>query len=55
MQLDRWVKCGSHIFSEVYVNNVKSMYASAPGQIVDCTEFILGIYTDIVALYLHVN
>ena len=26
--------------SEAYANNVKCMYTSAPGHIVDCSEFI---------------
>ena len=38
-----------------YTNNVKYMYISISGHIVDCSEFIQGIYTDIVAPYLHMD
>ena len=31
------------------------MYTSVPGQIVECIEFIWGIYTDIFASYLHMD
>ena len=31
------------------------MYTSACGYHVDCSEFISGIYTDIVDLYLHIK
>ena len=32
--------------SGAYVSNAKCMFTSACGDIVDCTEFILGVYTD---------
>ena len=37
---------------EAYASNVKGMYTSAPGHMIDCTEFMLGVYTDIVVSYL---
>ena len=40
MQWDKYVQCGRHICSGAYANNVKCMYTSAPGHIVDCSEFI---------------
>ena len=42
------------IFSGAYANNVRSMYTTVSGHIVDCNEFIWGIYiyTDTVAMYL---
>ena len=43
------------IFSQGHVSNVKCMYTSACGDIVDCTEFIWGIDTDIVVLSVHMN
>ena len=41
------VQCGRHIQSGEYVSNVKYMYTSAPGHIIDCIEFIWNIYTEI--------
>ena len=35
-------------------SNMKYMYTSACGYIVDCIEFIWGIYTDTIVSYLHV-
>ena len=35
-----YVQCGRHICSGTYVSNVKCMYISAPGHIVNCIEFI---------------
>ena len=35
--------------------NVKCMYMDAPGHIIDCSELILGIYSDIVISYVHMN
>ena len=37
---------GWDICSGAYANNVKCMYTSAYGHIVDCGEIIWGIYTD---------
>ena len=31
------------------------MYTSAPGDIIDCIEFIWDIYTDIVVSYLYMT
>ena len=31
-----------------YASYVKCMYTSAPSHIIDCSEYILSIYTDIV-------
>ena len=47
-------KCGGHICSGAYANNVKCMYTSAPGH-VDSNEFLLGTYIDMVASYLHMK
>ena len=30
------VQCGRHICSKVYANNMKCMYMSASGHIIDC-------------------
>ena len=38
-----------HICSGAYASNGKCMSASAPDHIIDCIEFILGIYTSIVS------
>ena len=40
MQWDIYVQCGRHICPVAYVNNVKCIYTSALGDIVDCSEFI---------------
>ena len=53
VQWDIYVQCGMHICSGAYDNNVKWLYTIAPGHIVDCIEFILGIYTDIVVSCAH--
>ena len=37
-----------HISSGAYGSSVKCMHTSACGHIIDCSEFIRGIYTDIV-------
>ena len=47
------MQCGKHICLWAYVSNVKCMYTSASGHIVDCIEFIWGIYTDIVVSFVH--
>ena len=44
----------AYLFRE-YANNVKCMYNSACGDSVDRSEFIWGLYTDIVTWYLHMN
>ena len=44
-----------HICPGAYARNVKWKYTSACVDNVDCIEFILGIYTDIVVRYLHMN
>ena len=38
-----------------YANNVKGMYTSAFGHNFDYSELIWGIYTDMVASYLHIS
>ena len=43
------------VFVMAYASNVKYMYTSISDHIVDCSEFMWGIYSDIVALYLHMN
>ena len=42
------MRCGRHICLRAYANNVESMHICVPGHIVECTEFIWGLYTDIV-------
>ena len=49
------MQCGRHIFQGHYANNVECMYTSVSGHIGDCSELIRGIYTDIVALCLHMK
>ena len=49
------MQCGRPISSGAYANNVLCMYTSAPGHIIDCTELILGIYTDIVVSYVIIK
>ena len=41
-----------NICSREYASNVKCMYTSTPGHIVHCSEFISGIYTDIVVSHM---
>ena len=55
MHCNIYVQCGRHICSGAYVSNVKCMYTTSSGHIVDCSEYILGIYTQIVVLYHHVK
>ena len=43
------------VYSETYGNNVKCIYTNVCGHIVDCSEFILGICTDIGVSYMHMN
>ena len=40
VQLDIYVQCGRYICSGAYVSNVKYMYTSAAGHIIDCIELI---------------
>ena len=42
----QWYRCAvsRHICSRAYANNVKCMYISVSGHIVDCIEFICSIY-----------
>ena len=47
------MRCGKHICSGAYANNVKCMHSIAPDCTADCSEFILGICTGIVFSYLH--
>ena len=49
--------CGKHILFPLwaYVKNLKYMYISLPGYIVDYTEYILGLYTGIVVLYMYMS
>ena len=45
-----YAMCQAYLF-RAYASNVKVMYTTAPGHIVDCIKFIWGTYTDIVAAY----
>ena len=47
------MQCGRHICSGAYVSNMKFMYTSSFGDIVDYIEFIWCIYTAIVILDAH--
>ena len=49
------MQCDRNRYSGAYVNNVKCMYISVPGHIVNCIEFIFIIYTNIVVSYVHMN
>ena len=40
---------------QAYVNNLKHIYTSACGDLVDCIEFIRGIYTDIAVSHVHMK
>ena len=42
------IQCRRCICTGAYGSNVKCLYASPSGQIIDFTEFLCGIYTDIV-------
>ena len=48
VQWDIYIQCGRHTCSRAHASNVKYMYTSSPVHIIDCSEFIRGIYTDIV-------
>ena len=52
---DMYVQCDRHICLGAYTSNMECMYTSAYGHIVDCSEFISGIYTDIVFLNVHMK
>ena len=39
-----YMQCGMQFSSGTYASNVKYMYTSAPGYIVDCSEFVRHIY-----------
>ena len=43
------------IITGTYANNVELMYSSTSGHTVDYSEFIWGLYTDMVVWYLHMN
>ena len=49
------MQCDRHIYSEAYVNNVKFMYTSACGDIMDYIGFKWGIYTDLAVSNVHIN
>ena len=44
-----------YIYSEVHANNVKYVYSSASGHIVDSSEFISGIYIETHVSYVHIS
>ena len=46
--------CSRHICSGAYANNMKCTYTTTCGHIVDCKEFIWGIYIDTVVSCGHV-
>ena len=54
VQWDIHMKCSGHICSGANVNNVKCMYTKTCGDIVSYIEFV-GIYTEIVVSYVHMN
>ena len=43
------------IFIQEHMQKMQNMYTSAPGLILHCSEFIWGIWNDIVVSYLHMN
>ena len=55
VQWDMNVECGRHTCSVPYASIVEYMYTSVYGPIVDCIEFIWGIYTYIIVSYLHIK
>ena len=55
VQWDIYMLYDRNICSGAYANNVKCMYTSASGHIVDCREFIWGIYSGIAVSYMHMN
>ena len=55
VQWDIHVWCERHIYSGAFATNVKFMYTSTCGHIVNCSELMWYIYTDLVVWYLHIN
>ena len=55
VQWDKYIQCDRHICSGEYASDVKCMYTSVPGLIMDCSEFIRDMYTDLVVSYQHMN
>ena len=55
VQYDIHIQYGRHVCLGAYVNNVRCMFTSAGGDIVDCIEVIWGMYTDIVLSYVHMK
>ena len=53
--LDIYMQSGRYISSGAFASNVKCVYASAPGHIIDCIKLTWGIYTDIVISYVHIQ
>ena len=49
------MQCTRHICSQAYINNMKYMYANVHGHSDVCTEFICGIYANIVVFYVNMN
>ena len=47
------IECGRHMCLGAYANNVQYLYIIASGHIVDCSEFLWGIYTDTVISSAH--
>ena len=47
------MQCGGHICSGANANNVKFMYTSAFGHVIDCSDFINDVY--IVTYLCHVD
>ena len=50
-----YMQRGRYLFSGAYANNVKYMCTIVPGHISDCSEFMWGIYNEIVTWYLQKN
>ena len=55
VQWDIYVQCGRYICSGVHAKNVKFMYTSAFGHIIDCSKFTRGIYTNTVVSHVHLK
>ena len=55
MQWTVYVHGGSHICSEAYVSNVKCIFISVPGHIIDHSQFIWGTCVDIVVSYVDMK
>ena len=52
-QRNIYLDCGRFICLGLHGRNVKCMYTSSPGHIIDCIKFIWGMYTDIVFSCAH--